>query len=68
MMRSLRFRKHIQAEEEVSEIDAHIETFFGDAGDDEVLDVEEDSAAETVFDQAPAEESADDLAEAFGIL
>ncbi len=55
--------EHFQAEEEVSEIDAHIETFFGDAGDEELLDVEENRAAETVFDQAPAEESADSLAE-----
>ncbi len=50
----------IGAEDEVSEIDAQIETFFGDVGDDEVVDAGEDSIPETPFDQAAEEEPADD--------
>ena len=50
----------IGAEDEVSEIDAQIETFFGDVGDDEVVDAGEESIPETPFDQAALEETAGD--------
>ena len=50
--------EHMQAEEEVSEIDAHIETFFGDVEAEGGGGVGEDSTIETPFDQVSAEETA----------